>query len=112
LKPRLLLATSLLALAGPANAQVSALDLFTRADKGYCIACHQLPEGRGPATRADIGPKLQGARMRELGREKLRAVIQDPSAANPQSIMPPFGRHRILEPAEIQSLVEYLHALP
>ena len=109
---KLLFTTALAAAAGPACAQVAAPDLFVRADKGACIACHQLPEGRGPATKADIGPRLEGARMRELGRERLKALLQDPTAANPQTVMPPYGRHRILEPAEIQALVEYLHALP
>jgi len=50
--------------------------------------------------------------MRELGRANLRAVIEDPTRANPATVMPPFGRHHILEPAEIDRLVEYLHALP
>ena len=87
-------------------------EAFTRADKGHCIACHQLPEGRGPATRADLGPRLEGARMRTLGRTGLREAISDPSRANPDTLMPPYGRHRILEAAEIEALVEYLHALP
>ena len=97
------------ALAQPA---ADALQLFVRPDKGHCIACHQLPEGRGPATRASLGPRLEGPRMRELGREGIRRAIEDPMAANPATVMPPFGRHRILEPAEIQRLAEFLHALP
>jgi sulfur-oxidizing protein SoxX len=95
-----------------ALAQVSARDLFTRADKGHCIACHQLPEGAGPATRADLGPRLEGSRMRALGKAGLRDVITDPTRANPDTVMPPFGRHRILDAAEIERLVEFLHALP
>jgi L-cysteine S-thiosulfotransferase len=87
-------------------------DTFVRADKGHCIACHQLPEGSGPATRADLGPRLEGARMRSLGKAALRDLITDPMPANPDTVMPPFGRHRILEPAEIDALVEFLHALP
>ena len=102
------------AVASPAAAQNSAAarDLFVRPEKGYCIACHQLPEGAGPATRADLGPKLEGARMRALGRAQLRELLQDPTRANPSPLMPPFGRHRILYASEIARLVEYLHALP
>jgi sulfur-oxidizing protein SoxX len=33
-------------------------------------------------------------------------------AANPDTLMPPFGRHRILHAAEIDRVVEYLYALP
>lgn len=89
-----------------------ALDLYVRADKGACIACHALPEGAGPATRGDLGPALTGARARELGRTRLREVLQDPAAAKPDTLMPPYGRHRILDRAEIDALVEFLHALP
>lgn len=99
-------------MATSAAAQVPARDLFTRADKGHCIACHQLPPGAGPATRADLGPRLEGARMRELGKTALREVIVDPTRANPDTVMPPFGRHHILDAAEIERLVEFLHALP
>lgn len=90
----------------------TAAELFTRADKGYCTACHQLPAGAGPETRADIGPRLEGARMRALGRAALKAQITDPTAANPDTLMPPFGRHRILDGGEIDRLVDYLLALP
>ena len=103
----------LLALAMPALAQQPpALALFTRADKGACLACHQLPPASGPATRADVGPRLEGARMRALGKPALRELLADPMRANPGTVMPPYGRHRLLEPDEIDRLVEFLHALP
>jgi sulfur-oxidizing protein SoxX len=102
-----------LACAAAARAQVpSGAELFVRADKGNCIACHQVPAGAGPATRSDLGPKLEGARMRAIGRERLRALLTDPMANNPDTMMPPFGRHRILDAAEIDRVVEYLDALP
>ena len=103
-----LLAPALAAAQAPADA----LALYTRAEKGRCIACHQLPQGVGPATRADLGPRLEGTRMRELGRDRIREVIVDPMRANPDTVMPPYGRHRILEAAEIDRLTEFLHALP
>ncbi len=90
----------------------AALDLFTRPDKGHCAACHQVPEGSGPASRNDLGPALAGARMRSLGKPALAALIRDPAQANPATVMPPYGRHRILDEPEIARLVEYLHALP
>jgi L-cysteine S-thiosulfotransferase len=96
----------------PALAQTPAAELFTRADKGNCIACHQLPPGSGPQTRADLGPRLEGTRMRELGKPALRDVIVDPMRANPNTVMPPYGRHRLLDSAEITRLVDFLHALP
>jgi sulfur-oxidizing protein SoxX len=97
----------------PCSAQgPAAPEAFVSPEKGNCIACHRVPAGAGPATRADFGPALEGTRMRALGRAKLREVIEDPTRANPDTVMPPFGRHRILDRAEIDRLVEYLHALP
>ena len=113
MRSRLLLALAPAALALNAFAQASkAPPEFVERDRGNCLACHQVPENAGPASRSDLGPKLEGARMRSLGRAGLRAIIEDPMRANPDTVMPPFGRHRILEPADIQRLVEYLHALP
>ena len=117
MKPRVLafgalLATALSAAAQPATAPGAALDLFVKPEKGHCIACHQLPEGSGPATRADLGPKLEGARMRALGKAGVRAAIEDPTRANAATVMPPFGRHRILDRGEIDRLVDFLNALP
>jgi sulfur-oxidizing protein SoxX len=108
---RLAVALLSLSLAAPAFGQ-EALDIFTRPDKGYCVACHQLPAGVGPAARNDVGPKLEGARMRALGKAEIRALIDDATKRNPESIMPPFGRHRILDAREIDRLTEFLHALP
>jgi sulfur-oxidizing protein SoxX len=99
-------------IATSALAQVPARDLFVRADKGHCIACHQLPAASGPPTRADVGPALTGERMRALGKPALREAIADPTRANPDTVMPPYGRHRLLDTAEIERLVEFLHALP
>lgn len=93
-------------------AELSGLELFTRADKGHCVACHQVPAGAGPATRSDLGPKLEGARMRALGRAALTALLTDPTASHPQTLMPPYGRHRILDAREIDRVVDYLDALP
>lgn len=112
--PALLIGALAFAAALPAVAQrpPSGLELFVQKDKGNCIACHQLPAGAGPATRADVGPALDGTRMRALGKPALRDLLVDPAKANPATLMPPYGRHRILEPAEIDKLVEFLNALP
>ena len=110
--PRGFLLAAFLA-AAPASAQEPrALDLFVRPDKGHCIACHQLPQGSGPESRADVGPRLEGTRMRELGRAALREILDDATKRNSDTLMPPYGRHRILAAPEIERLAEFLHALP
>jgi len=95
-----------------AQRPTTALELYVQRDKGFCIACHQLPAGAGPQTRSDLGPVLEGARMRALGKAGIRQAIADPTRANPDTVMPPYGRHHILTSAEIDRLVEFLNALP
>lgn len=95
-----------------ADRPATALELFVQRDKGRCIACHQLPAGVGPGSRSDLGPPLEGARMRSLGKAALREAIADPTKAHPDSVMPPYGRHHILDAAEIDRLVDFLDALP
>lgn len=86
--------------------------LFARADKGNCIACHRVPEGFGPVTRANVGPALDAERLKGWDAARLRALLQDPMATNAETLMPPYGRHRLLDAAEIDRIVEFLRALP
>lgn len=108
-----LLAAAAALAAGSAWGQASeGRELFTRPDKGNCLACHQVPEGAGPAVRSTVGPRLDAQRLRGWDRERLRELLADPMRANPDTVMPPYGRHRILEAGEIDRLIDYLHALP
>ena len=100
------------ALPAAADRPLSAVELFVQRDKGYCISCHQLPAGVGPASTSNVGPKLEGVRMRALGKAAIRAAIVDPTAANADTLMPPYGRHRILDDQEIDRIVEFLNGLP
>jgi sulfur-oxidizing protein SoxX len=110
---RFLAAVAAVLLAPEALAQKDqGLELFIRPDKGYCIACHAVPTSAGPATRSNVGPALTGSRMRELGSAALHDMLRDPTRASPDTVMPPFGRHRILEEREIDRVTEYLLALP
>jgi cytochrome c2 len=59
---------------GAVGVSVSGAELFTRADKGHCTACHEVASAAPSARRSDVGPKLGGARMRALGRERLREM--------------------------------------
>jgi sulfur-oxidizing protein SoxX len=112
---RLFTLAGLVAAALPAavSAQKDAgLELFIRPDKGYCIACHQVPAAAGPQTRSNVGPALEGTRMRAIGRAGLRELLRDPTRANPETVMPPYGKHRLLDDREIDRVTEYLLALP
>ncbi len=76
--------------------------------KGNCLACHQIDGGSLPG---NIGPPLIAMKARFPDKAKLRAQIWDATKANPNSIMPPFGRQQILSESEIDKVVEFVYTL-
>jgi len=76
--------------------------------KGNCLACHAFDDGELPG---NIGPPLLAMQGRFPDREALFRQIWDAGANNPDSRMPPFGRHGILSDAEIQLIIDYLYTL-
>ncbi|KOR31404.1 hypothetical protein TI04_01060 [Achromatium sp. WMS2] len=80
-------------------------DLAFDQQKGNCLACHQIDGGDAPG---NIAPPLVGMKLRYPNRAKLRAQIWDAAVANPETIMPPFGRNRILTEKEIDQVVAFI----
>lgn len=79
--------------------------------KGNCLACHAIPGDPKAVTNANIAPPLIGMKARFPDREKLRAQIWNAMEANQNTVMPPFGKHRILTGKEIDKAVDYLYTL-
>lgn len=76
--------------------------------KGNCLACHLIAGGD---LAGNIAPPLAGMPARFPDKAKLRAQVWDSTVANPNSAMPPFGRHKILSEKEIDDVVEFLLTL-
>ncbi len=76
--------------------------------KGNCFTCHQY---QGAVSPGNMGPPLVAMKARFPDKAKLRAQIADPTAANPTSVMPPFGRFEVLSDKEIDALVEWVYTL-
>lgn len=76
--------------------------------KGNCLSCHIIGDGQMPGTH---GPPLIFMKQRFPDKGKLRARIWDATAANPNTMMPPFGRHGILTDDEIDKITEYIYTL-
>jgi sulfur-oxidizing protein SoxX len=76
--------------------------------KGNCLACHVMGDGTLPG---NIGPPLIAMKARFPDKAKLRAQIWDATVANPDTIMIPFGRNRVLTEEEIDQVVEYVYTL-
>lgn len=83
-------------------------DLAFDRTKGNCLACHTIEGGELAGT---IGPPLLVMKLRFPERETMRAKIWDATVSNPQSVMPPFGKHRILSDDEIEHIVNFLYSL-
>ncbi len=79
---------------------------FTRS-KGNCLACHMIQGGESPG---NIAPPLIAMQSRFPNKADLRAQIWDATTRNPESSMPPFGKHLILTEKEIDQLVEFIWA--
>ncbi|MCK1650035.1 sulfur oxidation c-type cytochrome SoxX [Bradyrhizobium sp. 149] len=97
--------------ASPARAQSAVADgqklAFDRG-KGNCLTCHVIKGGDLPGT---IGPELKDLKAKYPDRNELTAIIFDETKRNPQTMMPPFGRNRILTEQEISAIVDFLQTL-
>lgn len=76
--------------------------------KGNCLACHMMSDGALPG---NIGPPLIAMKARFPDKAALRAQIWDPTVANSNTIMPPFGKHRILTEKEVDLVTEFVYSL-
>jgi len=75
---------------------------------GNCLACHAMDDGDLPG---NIGPPLVSMKLRYPDKAKLRAQIWDSTVNNPNTIMPPFGRHKLLTEKQIDQVVEFVYSL-
>lgn len=109
--PTMLLALSIAAAAGPAFAQSATAEgqklAFDRG-KGNCLTCHVIKGGEYPGT---LGPELVGIKGKYPNRDELVAILYDETKRNPLTVMPPFGRNRILTDKEISAIVDFLQTL-
>jgi len=107
----LALALGALASVSPASAQSAVSDgqklAFDRG-KGNCLTCHEI---KGGDLAGSIGPPLKDIKSKYPDRNELVAIITDETKRNPQTVMPPFGRNRILTDQEINAVVDFLQTL-
>lgn len=100
----MLAATATHAQSGSADGQKIAFDR----GKGNCLSCHQIKSGDFPGS---IGPPLTDIKSKYPDRNELMAIVTDETKRNPLTVMPPFGRNRILTGQEINAVVDFLQTL-
>jgi sulfur-oxidizing protein SoxX len=75
----------------------------------YCQACHYF---EGTEQAGTVGPPFVAMKPRFPERRKLEQRIYDPqAAANPYTMMPPFGRNGLLDEQKIKLVVDFLYTL-
>ena len=82
--------------------------------KGNCLSCHHAmvnpwPEALPPG--GNIGPPFVAMNTRFANRDDLRAQVWDAEAKNPNTSMPPFGRHKLISEQDIDNIVDWLLTL-
>jgi sulfur-oxidizing protein SoxX len=95
------------ALAQPQSGATEGQKIAFDRGKGNCLTCHDIKGGDLPGT---IGPQLKDLKAR-YDRNELIAIVTDETKRNPQTVMPPFGRNRILTEQEINAVVDFLQTL-
>ena len=89
---------------GPSEGQKLAFDR----GKGNCLTCHVIKGGEYPGS---LGPELVDIKSKYPSRDELVAIVFDETKRNPLTVMPPFGRNRILTETEINAVVDFLQTL-
>lgn len=88
--------------------EMDPVKIMTDSNIGNCTACHAIP-AESKIVAGDIGPPFIGMKGRFTDIAKLRAAIEDQQVTSPQTIMPPFGRNKILTPGQIEVIAQYIY---
>ncbi|SMN12174.1 Sulfur oxidation protein SoxX [uncultured Candidatus Thioglobus sp.] len=75
---------------------------------GNCLGCHLIQKGAQPG---NAGPPLIAMKARFPNKAVLRAQIWDATVKNPNSLMPPFGKHKALSESQINKVTNFIHSL-
>lgn len=97
------------ALAEPLNGNAeNGKKLAMNTQKGNCWACHALP---GDAQPGSGGPPLLNVGGWGYSDAHIYQQIWDRRAANPDTIMPPYGSNGVLSDQEIRDITAFLQTL-
>lgn len=103
-----LVLTLMLAFEAQADEFAEARAMAFDRNKGNCLACHMIAGGEMPGL---VAPPLMMMKQRFPDREVLKEQIWDATIRNPESVMPPYGRHGVFTEEELERVVDYIHSL-
>jgi len=79
--------------------------------KGNCLACHGFPSMHEAEQTGNSGPPIIAMQSRFPDKAELRAKLWDATTSNPETMMPPFGKHLVLTETEIDQVLEFIYGL-
>ena len=83
---------------------------FDRGRGGSCVACHVMGKTT-PAMPGNVGPDLSTVGTWGRTEQWLFNYVYDPRGVNPNSVMPPWGAHKLFSVQEIQDIVAFMKTL-
>lgn len=104
----LLIGTLMFSLQAGADEFERAREMAFDRNKGNCLACHMIKGGEMPGA---VAPPLIMMKQRFPDRAVLREQIWDATIRNPESVMPPYGRHGVFTEEELDAVVDFVHSL-
>lgn len=99
------------ALAQEAKKEPTGKEIAYDRGKGNCLACHAMPLLPDAEQPGNSGPPLIAMKDRYPDKAKLRAKIANPMADNPNTFMPVFSSHKVLNDKELDLVVDFIHGL-
>jgi sulfur-oxidizing protein SoxX len=102
---------SIAAAADTAKPEMTGKQIAYDRSLGNCLACHAMPTQADVESPGTIGPPLIAMAARYPDKAKLRAQIWNAMDANPQTVMPPIGKNKILTEDEINKVTDFVYGL-
>ncbi|TCJ15765.1 sulfur oxidation c-type cytochrome SoxX [Parasulfuritortus cantonensis] len=99
------------ALAADPAKEETGKEIAYNSSKGNCLACHAMPTMPDAEQPGNSGPPLIAMSARFPDKKVMRAKIWDATATNPNTIMPPFGKHKALTEEQIDKVVDFVYGL-
>lgn len=89
--------------------KATGMEIFNK--QGNCIACHSINDDKNPQakTAGNVGPPLDYLKGRN--KKQIYDKVFDPTKTNPYTVMPAFGKKKVLTEEEVNLVVDYLFSV-